>query len=223
MNTDMVSYYKERANEYEKIYARPERQHDLLLATQILQEAFRDKEVLEIACGTGYWTKIISKTADSILATDINDAVINLAKSKAYFASKIKFQLVDIFNLPGTTKHESLFGGFIWSHIKLQELVRFIDIINYQVKPGNSIVFMDNNFVEGSNLPLTDIDNFGNTYQTRQLENGTMYKVVKNFPTEDFIKQLLTGKAKNIEFIKLEHYWILKYKTIQSDSFLKQP
>jgi demethylmenaquinone methyltransferase/2-methoxy-6-polyprenyl-1,4-benzoquinol methylase len=149
--------------------------------------------------------------------------VISLAKSKEYFASKIKFQLVDIFNLPGTTKHESLFGGFIWSHIKLQELVRFIDIINYQVKPGNSIVFMDNNFVEGSNLPLTDIDNFGNTYQTRQLENGTMYKVVKNFPTEDFIKQLLTGKAKNIEFIKLEHYWILKYKTIQSDSILKQP
>jgi demethylmenaquinone methyltransferase/2-methoxy-6-polyprenyl-1,4-benzoquinol methylase len=223
MNTDMVSYYKERANEYEKIYARPERQHDLLLATQILQEAFRDKEVLEIACGTGYWTKIISKTADSILATDINDAVINLAKSKAYFASKIKFQLVDIFNLAGTTKHESLFGGFIWSHIKLQELVRFIDTINYQVKPGRSLVFMDNNFVEGSNLPLTDIDNFGNTYQTRQLENGTMYKVVKNFPTEDFIKQLLTNKAKNIEFIKLEYYWILKYKTIQSDSFLKQP
>jgi len=214
MNTDMVSYYKERANEYEKIYARPERQHDLLLATQMLQETFRDKEVLEIACGTGYWTKIISKTADSILATDINDAVISLARSKEYFTSKIKFQLVDIFNLPGTTKHESLFGGFIWSHIKLQELVRFIDTINCQVKPGSSIVFMDNNFVEGSNLPLTDMDNFSNTYQTRQLENGTMHKVLKNFPTEDFIKQLLTDKAKNIEFINLEYYWILKYKTI---------
>lgn len=223
MNTDMVSYYKERANEYEKIYARPERQHDLLLARQILQEAFRDKEVLEIACGTGYWTKIISKTADSILATDINDAVINLAKSKAYFTSKIKFQLADIFNLPGTTKHESLFGGFIWSHIKLQELVRFIDTINHQVKPGSDIILMDNNFVEGSNLPLTDMDNFGNTYQTRQLENGTMYQVLKNFPTEDFIKQLLTDKAKNIEFINLEYYWILKYKTIRSDSILKQP
>ncbi len=66
MNSDMVSYYKDRANEYEKIYSKPERQNDLLLAGQILQDIFHDKEVFEIACGTGYWTEKISKTAHSI-------------------------------------------------------------------------------------------------------------------------------------------------------------
>ena len=214
MNTDMVSYYKERAKEYEKIYDKPERQHDLLLAAKFLEETFRDKEVFEIACGTGYWTKIISKTAGSILATDINDSVIEVAKSKEYFSTKIEFQVTDIFNLQETAKHESLFGGFIWSHIQLQELNYFIDIINDQVKSGGTFAFMDNNFVEGSNLPLTDTDNFGNTYQIRELENGTMHKVLKNFPKENFIKYLLTAKAANIEFINLEYYWILKYKTM---------
>lgn len=213
MNTDMVSYYKDRAKEYEKIYTKAERQKDLLIAEKKLQDILRDKEVFEIACGTGYWTKIISKTADSILAIDINDAVIDVAKSKDYFSTKIKFQVADIFNLAETTKHESLFGGFIWSHIKLQELDHFIDIINLQVNRGGTVVFMDNNFVKGSNLPLTETDNFGNTFQTRQLENGTMHKVLKNFPTKNFIKGLLTGKAKNIEFINLEYYWILKYET----------
>lgn len=213
MNTDMVSYYQDRAQEYENIYSKPERQHDLLLAAEILQQAFSNKEVYEIACGTGYWTKIISNTADSILATDINDTVIQVAKSKVYHSSKIKFQLADIFNLPANTTHESLFGGFIWSHIKLQELVHFIEIIHRLVKPGGTVVLMDNNFVEGSNLPLTDTDNFGNTYQVRQLENGTRHKVLKNFPTEESIKKLLIDKVENIEFKQLEYYWILTYQT----------
>ena len=214
MNTDLISYYKERANEYEKIYSKPERQHDLLIASKNLQEIFHNKKIFEIACGTGYWTKIISNTAHSILATDINDSVISVAKSKEYASGNVDFQVADIFNLPYTSKHESLFGGFIWSHIKLQELVHFIDIINQHIKPGGTVVFMDNNFIESSNLPVTSTDNFGNTYQTRQLENGTIHKVLKNFPAENFIKGLLTGKAKEIEFISLEYYWILKYKTI---------
>ena len=214
MNSDMVSYYKDRAKEYEKIYSKPERQSDLLLAGQILQEVFRDKEVLEIACGTGYWTDKISKTAHSILATDINDTVIEVAKLKEYSPAKVNFQIADIFNFADTNKHESLFGGFIWSHIKLQDLNDFIDITNRLVKRDSTIVFMDNNYVEGSNLPVTGTDNLGNTYQTRTLNNRTTHKVLKNFPTEIFIQQLLKDRATDINFINLQYYWILEYKNI---------
>jgi SAM-dependent methyltransferase len=214
MNSDIVSYYKDRAKEYEKIYSKPERQSDLLLAGQILQDTFAGKEVLEIACGTGYWTQKIAATAGSILATDINDAVIEVAKSKNYSPAKVDFQTADIFNLTGNVKHESLFGGFIWSHIKLQDLNNLIDITNSLVKNDGTIVFMDNNYVEGSNLSVIDTDNLGNTYQTRALENGTTHRVLKNFPTEQFIRQLLTSKATDLNFINLEYYWILKYKNI---------
>ena len=44
-------------------------QADLLIAGQILQEIFAEKNVFEIACGTGYWTQIISVTAKNILAS----------------------------------------------------------------------------------------------------------------------------------------------------------
>ena len=81
MNSDIVSYYRDRAKEYEKIYSKPERQSDLLLAEQILKDTFAYKDVFEIACGTGYWTQKISATAKNILATDINNTVIEVAKS----------------------------------------------------------------------------------------------------------------------------------------------
>lgn len=214
MRSDIISYYKERAKEYEKIYSKPERQSDLLLAGQILQNIFTGKEVFEIACGTGYWTKKIAATAKSILATDINDTVIEIAKAKNYLPAKVDFQLADIFKLANITQYESLFGGFIWSHVKLQELHNFIDVVNSLVERDKTLVFMDNNYVAGSNLPVTDKDNSGNTYQTWKLENGTTYKVLKNFPTEKFIRQLLTGKAADINFINLDYYWILQYKKI---------
>jgi 2-polyprenyl-3-methyl-5-hydroxy-6-metoxy-1,4-benzoquinol methylase len=214
MNSDIVSYYKDRAKEYEKIYSKPERQSDLLLAGQILLDIFADKNVFEIACGTGYWTQKISVTAKTILATDINDTVIEIAKYKNYSPAKVDFHTADIFDLTNTNKNESLFGGFIWSHIKLQDLNNFIDAVNNLVQSGGTIVFMDNKYVEGSNLPVTDKDNSGNTYQTRTLENGSTHKVLKNFPTETFIQQLLTDRAADINFINLQYYWILTYKNI---------
>jgi demethylmenaquinone methyltransferase/2-methoxy-6-polyprenyl-1,4-benzoquinol methylase len=214
MNTDLISYYKDRAKEYEKIYSKPERQLDLLTAGQILQDTFSGLDVLEIACGTGYWTEKISGTAKSILATDINDIVIEIAKSKKYLGTKVDFQIADMFNLTAVVKRESLFGGFIWSHIKLQDLKRFIDVANSLVKAGGTIVFMDNNYVEGSNLPLTEKDDSGNTYHTRTLEDGTTHKVLKNFPSEAAIREVLTGRASEIDFIQLQYYWILKYQNL---------
>lgn len=214
MNSDIVAYYQDRAKEYEKIYNKPERQSELLLAAQILQQIFKNKEVFEIACGTGYWTEKIAETAKSILATDINNTVIEIAKLKNYSGAKVDFSIADIFNLANTYKYESLFGGFIWSHIKRQDLNNFIDVTISVAGSGGTVVFMDNNYVAGSNLPATDTDDLGNTYQTRVLENGTTYKVLKNFPTEKFIRQLLTGKATDINFINLQYYWLLKYECI---------
>ena len=213
LNSDTILYYKDRAREYEKIYLKPERQNDLKRATEILQVIFNNKEIFEIACGTGYWTERIAKTAKTILATDINDTVIEVAKSKNYLPAAVRFENVDIFNLPAGLEYESVFGGFIWSHIKVEDLNSFIDGLHKLIVKGGIACFIDNNYVEGSNLPITDIDNMGNTFQTRQLENGSKHKVLKNFPTVKFMRQLLTNKASDINIINLKYYWILTYKT----------
>ena len=125
---------------------------------------------------------------------------------------KVVFKTANIFHLLNTNKHKSLFGSFIWSHIRLQELNNFIDTVNNLVSDCGTIVLMDNNYVEGCNLPVTDKDDFGNTYQTRILGNGTTHKVLKNFPAEKFVRQLLADRATEIDFINLQYYWILKYK-----------
>ena len=46
----------------------------------------------------------------------------------------------------------------------------------------------------------------------RKLAEGSIHKVLKNFPSEDMIRNLLNGKAQQIHFSRLEYYWILAYK-----------
>jgi 2-polyprenyl-3-methyl-5-hydroxy-6-metoxy-1,4-benzoquinol methylase len=211
MNRDLVSYYKDRAKEYEKVYLKPERQNDLRKATIILQSLFFQKTVFEVACGTGYWTEKIAETATEIYASDINKSVIEIAENKHY-KNKVVFGLADIYNFTSDKKYQSVFGGFIWSHILLQDLTGFIDKIKDLTASDGTIVFMDNNYVEGSNHPITKTDEHGNTYQTRKLEDGTSHLVLKNFPTKEFIINQLSGIATEMNFINLTYYWIVSFR-----------
>lgn len=211
MNNDLVAYYKDRAKEYEAIYLKPERQEDLRRASAILQGLFKDRSVIEIACGTGYWTEQIAKSAASVFATDINEAVIEVARQKELPTGKVTFGVADIYDLPRGNIYDSLFGGFIWSHIPLQQLDAFIATANKAVAPDGTVVFMDNNYVAGSSTPISDTDEQGNTYQLRQLKDGTQHRVLKNFPSENFLREKLEGIAGDVEVVELEYYWILSY------------
>lgn len=218
MNTDIVSYYKNRVKEYEKLYFKPERQEDLKSAATILQEIFAGKQVLEIACGTGYWTEKIAGTATSVFATDINESVIDIARRKDFSGKQVSFGIEDIHNFSDNRKWGSLFGGFIWSHILLQDLDKFLSTVNNLVYPGGTVVFMDNHFVEGSNHPITERDEHGNSFQTRKLEDHTTHLVLKNFPTEIFLQQKLKGISGAFSFFNLTYYWIMCYTTKTNNS-----
>ncbi|MGP8215301.1 MAG: class I SAM-dependent methyltransferase [Bacteroidia bacterium] len=211
MNNDLVAYYAERAKEYEKIYEKPERQSDLSAASELLQNIFLNKNLIELACGTGYWTQRIAKCAGNVIATDINAPVIEIAKTKVYEKNNVDFSIADIFNYSLEQPHDNLFAGFIWSHIKLQELGSFIDALHCFVKPGGLVAFIDNNYVEGSSLPVVCTDEHGNKYQERELENGKKYSIVKNFPSNALFKQVLEGKGENIKFFSLKYYWLVWY------------
>ncbi len=213
MNTDIISYYKERANEYEKIYSKPERQADLKTTSLFLKGFFRNKNVYEIACGTGYWTERIAEAASSVIATDINEEVIAIAREKEYENNNVTFEVSDFYKTPITKKNDTLFGGFICSHILKQDFDHFVNTVNQFVKPGGWVVLMDNNFVEGSNHPIAKTDTAGNTYQERFLENGSKHLVLKNFLTESYLREKLKNKSSEIYFISYDYFWILKYKT----------
>lgn len=205
---DLVYYYKARAKEYERIYAKPERAAELLKSADVLQELFKEKSLLEIACGTGFWTEKIAVTARSVLATDINGEVLEIAIQKQ-MGEHVRFEIADFYSISPDRKHENLFGGFIWSHILLQDLEKFLMTIKTLVIRGGSVVFMDNRFVQGSSTPIWSTDESGNTFQRRNLDDGTQHMILKNFPAGDFLINALSKIAGNIRLLELQYFWIV--------------
>lgn len=213
MAKNLREYYQNRAKEYDLVYQKPERQADLRKLHSFLKKAFENKKVFEIACGTGYWTKTIAQTCISILATDINEEVLEIARARDYASTPVSFQELDFWQLKeATTFYDMVFGGFIWSHILKKDLPQFLTILQNQLTEKGELIFIDNKYVAGSNTPISRTDEDGNTYQIRQLKNGEKYEVLKNFPTKTELAALIEPLGWTIEWRELEFFWILKLK-----------
>lgn len=212
MNQDMIAYYAQRAQEYEQVYQKPERQTDLSIMKNWIADQARDSVVLEIACGTGYWTQPMSTTTYSIRATDINQEVLEVAQAKPY-SCPVEFEAIDLYGLPvPAMSFDLVVGGFIWSHIPVQQIPRFLSQLNIQLRPGGRILILDNRYVEGSNTPIAFTDEQGNTFQDRRLQDGSLHRVLKNFPTEDRMRQLLAPIGTAIQWYEWEYYWAVEVR-----------
>jgi SAM-dependent methyltransferase len=210
--SNLPDYYARRAGEYEKIFAKPERQPDLACLRTLLPGLFVGRVVLEVACGTGYWTHVISGSA-----TDINEYVLEIAQHKAYPKQNVEFKIADAYTLANVTGRFSAgFAGFWWSHIPKQRLSHFLDCFHSKLCPGALVVFLDNNYVEGSSTPITRRDNDGNTFQKRKLEDGAEFEVLKNFPTGTELRANVNALADDVKVTQFKYYWCLRYTLRQS-------
>jgi SAM-dependent methyltransferase len=214
IDASMVSYYARRAEEYERIYHKPERQDDLQRLREFLGRAFAGTCVFEVACGTGYWTEMIARAAASVVATDINEEVLAVARSKSIEPAKAVFRREDAYALPILPgKFDGGFAGFWWSHIPKARIDGFLRGFHRVLSPGARVVWIDNVYVGGSSTPVSRADENGNTYQMRRLDDGSKHEVLKNFPAENELRAAVEGLTASAQVEFLQYYWILSYRT----------
>lgn len=211
---DLVDYYARRAREYERIYHKTERQEDLRALRRLVVERLADRDVLEIACGTGYWTEVIAPAARSVVATDAGEAVMEVARNKRYAKGRVRFRAADAFQ-PAAVEgcYTALFAGFFWSHVQRPRLADFLQGWRGRLGPGQRMLFIDNRYVEGSSTPVAGSDTDGNTYQVRRLDDGSEHRVMKNFPDEDELRQTIAPIAEQIEITMFTYFWALGVTT----------
>ncbi|MFN4255232.1 MAG: class I SAM-dependent methyltransferase [Saprospiraceae bacterium] len=144
LTLDQPNYYAHRASEYEKVYQIPAEQPDLAKLYGQAQAIFKNKKVLEIACGTGIWTQAIAETAHAVLATDINEPMLHIARQKEYPRQNMVFETGDMYDLQVHDRpFDALFGGFIWSHVSRHELENWLDSLHRLLEPGSRVVFVE--------------------------------------------------------------------------------
>jgi ubiquinone/menaquinone biosynthesis C-methylase UbiE len=96
---EQIDYYHRRATEYDAT-STPEggalKEQGLRLE-QALRDFRPQGEVLEVACGTGTWTRRLIGFADELTALDSSAEMIRLARAKIGDA-EVRFVEADIFS-----------------------------------------------------------------------------------------------------------------------------
>ncbi|MBK6850478.1 MAG: class I SAM-dependent methyltransferase [Burkholderiales bacterium] len=209
----MITYYSQRAAEYDRIYDIPERQPDIQELHRLCGAMFEGLDVLEVSCGTGYWTQSIASSAKSITASDINDSVLQIARNRTWSGTAVEFRQADSYALPDFDRRfNAAFSGFWWSHIPQNRIRDFLLGFHAHLAPNAPVVFIDNRYVEGSSTPISRIDENGDSFQIRKLGDGSSYEVLKNFPSKDELTAAIEGIAHSVKVNLLDYYWILSYQ-----------
>jgi protein-L-isoaspartate O-methyltransferase len=204
-----AQFYAKSAANHDRVYDKPERQHDLAEMRLHVAEALRGHVVLELACGTGYWTEVIAASADSVVATDINAEMIALAALRALPAGKVQLRVADAYHLPDDIgSYTAIFIGFWWSHVKREQQEKFL--AHLRSKVGDVVlVLLDDVYVEGSSDTVARTDHEGNTYQIRVASDGERYEIPKTYPSDSALRKKMASMVREIKIVRLEYYWML--------------
>jgi demethylmenaquinone methyltransferase/2-methoxy-6-polyprenyl-1,4-benzoquinol methylase len=203
----MKEYYAQRAPEYEAIYGKPERQPELAILKDWLAGEVRGRRVLEVACGTGYWTAVAAQAAQSIAAYDINEETLAIARAKE-LGAHVAFSLGDAY-APTPGDYDCVLAAFWWSHIPKSRIAGFVSALAAAARPGARLLLLDNAYAAGSSTPIARTDGEGNLYQRRKLADGSTHEVLKNFPDRASLNASLSACCAGIHPDFMRYYWRL--------------
>lgn len=209
VNTDMAEYYARRDNFDEEDVDNPDAMDALDDIMDNLRELMTGQRVLELACGDGYWTDELAEYAASVLATDINPALLEIAQTRGLPEEIVRFAVADALDPQVEGDFTACFAGFWWSHVKRQDQVDVIARLKKVIGKDGLLVLVDNSHVESEKTVIARTDAEGNTYQIHALPDGTRYEIVKNYYTDSTLRKRLGPLLRDMRVHRFEHYWML--------------
>ena len=132
----MKAYYATRAPYYDDVYEQPERREDIARLRQLLANRFAGRQVVEVACGTGYWSQHIAPAAAGLVATDALAEPLEMARQRPACAA-VRFRQVDAYALPPDLgRFNAAFAGLWLSHVPVRRRRTFFASLHRVLQPG---------------------------------------------------------------------------------------
>lgn len=211
-SADMHAYYAARAPIYDMVYRKPERAQDIAFLRTHLPHRLAGREVLEVACGTGFWTQYLAPVARRLVATDGTAEPLAFARLRPHTAG-VAFHLADAYALPSSLgSFDAAFAGLWFSHVPIGSRTTFLTSLHARLRPGARVVLLENSKAQLRDFPIAETDADGNTWQHRTLPDGSVHRVLKNFPNEHEIRALLGDQVNAFEYRVLDNFWLCEYE-----------
>ncbi|MBN2566304.1 MAG: class I SAM-dependent methyltransferase [Candidatus Eisenbacteria bacterium] len=157
--------------------------------------------VLEIACGTGNWTQVLSRRANGVVAIDSSPEALSIAETKEYGQGEVEFRLADAYRLSDLDRRfTGAFAADWWSHVPKSLLAAFLSGLGSCLSEGAPVVFVDMLPRPHPDLEPYRHDAEGNAICRRTLPDGRSFDVVKNFPDRQEVLESVAHVGTNPRF-----------------------
>ena len=101
-------------------------------------------QVLEIGCGTGYFTREIVKTGAMVTAIDISPELLDIAK-KEIASDNVRFMIDNAYNMSfPNNSFDSIVGSSVLHHLEIGKAITEMFRV---LKPGGSMFFTEPNMM----------------------------------------------------------------------------
>jgi SAM-dependent methyltransferase len=188
---EQIAYYRARAAEYDEWFLRQGRYDrgeahrrawfaEVAEVEAALVAARPRGRVLELACGTGLWTRHLVAHADEVLAVDASPEVLAINRERVASA-KVRYQQADLFAWRPETRFDFVLFAFWLSHVPPERFEGFWSLVGDALAPGGSVFFADN--AENPEVAAANhrLPERGSYVMDRMLNDGRGFRVVKVF------------------------------------------
>ena len=218
---EQQAYYRARAGEYDEWWFRTgryDRGADLnarwfadVAAVETGLVAFLDarkaRDALELACGTGLFTRLLAPRVDHLLALDGSPEVIAINRARVA-AANVEYVLQDLFAWQPTRRYDLIFMSFWLSHVPDERFDRFWSSVRAALARDGIAYLIDSGWDTTSTAANHVYPDRAQGIATRKLNDGREFHVVKVFHEPLRLEQRLESLGFAASISSTPHYFI---------------
>ncbi len=136
--------------------------------------------VLEFACGTGLFTRLLAPRVERLTAVDASPEVIAINRARVG-ADNVEYDEADLFAWRPARRYDAVFFSFWLSHVPDERFAAFWGVVASALAPGGAVYLIDSAFDPTSTAKDHVLPGREAGIVTRKLNDGREFRIVKVF------------------------------------------
>ncbi len=214
---EQIAYYRARASEYEETALPTLGAGDTPMAREwrdaerVVHALPQYTDILELACGTGVWTRLLTQHTEHLTALDAAPEMLELNRAQVNDA-RVNYECVNLFEWEATQEYELVFMAFWLSHVPDAQLDLFLQRVRRALKSNGTVFILDEPRGTKNVIPTNE------NIQARTLNDGRTFSIVKEYyAPEELCARMRQFGFSSIEVSRGDYFFWLRAARSQND------
>ena len=219
---EQLRYYRARAGEYDDWWLRRGRYdrgaefnaafladaHAVEDALVAHLEATRPATALELACGTGLFTRHVAPRVGSLTAIDAAPEVLALNRERMRGRANVTYEQHDLFAWQPRERYDFVFMSFWLSHVPAEAFDAFWQEVAAALAPGGTAYVIDSAHEPTSTARDHPVPSKDDGVVLRRLDDGRTFHIVKVFWEPDTLGARLRPLGWHADLARTSRYFV---------------